>query len=196
MALTKQIYLPTGGSASFHVLTGWQDYPRCGDSDVTISSWMDQEAYQDGTAPVSAQTIRIKTSDIRAQFVKNLGNPETYDDEVEEAVRLFVPEFEGATWSETPERLADLKARLIAGIKDTYARLIGERYTEAERAHAETTLNRARLPTESGVVPPTEEEVFAAKSVREWCAQQAGAMKSEIDAVMAARSYRQLAGAS
>lgn len=192
MALTKRIYLPSGGAALFHVLTGWQDYPRCEDSDVTISSWTDQETYQDGAAPLSAQTIRMKTADIRAQLAKNLGNPETYDDEVEEAVRLFAPDFESAVWSETPERLADLKARLVAGIKDDYARQIADRYTNEQRAKAETVLNQARLPSQDGVAPPTAQEIEAARAVREWCAEKSGAMVAEIDVVMAVRSYRQL----
>ena len=193
MALEKQIYLPTGGSASFHVLTGWQDYPRSDNSDVTISSWTDKEAYQDGAAPLNAQTIRMKTVDIRAQLAKNLGNPSTYDDEVEEAVRLFAPDFNGASLTETPERLPELKTRLVASIKENHAQQIAEKYTEEQRENAETILNSAKLPAQDGLVPPTNDEVAYAKEVSDWCARKNGEMKIAVDAVMNARRYSELA---
>jgi|694.fasta_scaffold119633_3 hypothetical protein len=192
MALDKQIYFPNLGFAQFHVLTGWQDYARCNDSDVTISSWISKEAYQDGASPISAQTLRLKTTDIRNQFTKNLGNPNTYDDEIEEAVKLFAPEFSGASRLETPERLDDLKKHLVAEIKDDYTQQIASRYSDEQRSFAQTILNRARLPAQDGVIPPTTEEVNSAKEIQDWCAQKHGEMKAAIDAVLGARRYAEL----
>jgi hypothetical protein len=143
-----------GHEARCHVVTGWQDYARSAFSDVTLSSWASEAAFASGSPPLAATTVRIQTADIRAQFVKNMGNPNTFDDEVEEAVRLYAPEFESAVWVETVATSAETRAERVAQIKRAYAEQIESAYSAELRAWAQSTINAAR--TADGNVAPED----------------------------------------